>query len=143
MGLGVDILDIGKVKEKLRSYLQEAIEKGGDALAEIECEDYRDSFVVMLVLREMHLELLSKKITPIIKLQNPVNQIAEALEAAMVMKAFALATEKLQKFHPKIKLADLRSALTEEALDSFRGRTKEDIAEELKKAFPEVQLLFK
>lgn len=139
MGIGVDILDLNKVRETLRSYLKDTIDKGGDALVEIAAEDFRDVFVVMLVIREMHLELLSKKITPVIRLDTGMKPI-DAIETALLMKSFAIATEKLQKFHPKIKLADLRATINEEALDTFKGKSKQEVVEELKKAYPEAKL---
>lgn len=140
MGIQIDVMDVGKVRTQLREYIQQVIDKGGDAVAEINCDDVRDSYIVMLVLREMHLELLSKKITPVIKLEQSM-KVADALEAAMVMKAFGIATEKLQKFHAEIDLKTLREQLTEEALDSLRGKTKSQVADELSKVFPEIQSL--
>ena len=60
MGIGINVLDIGELSAKIREYLQDVIDKGGNAVAEIECEDYRDTYAVTLVIREMHLELLRR-----------------------------------------------------------------------------------
>jgi hypothetical protein len=64
------------------------------------------------------------------------------MEIALLIKSFAIATEMLQKFHPKISLANLRETINESALDSFKGKSKEEIAEELKKTFPEAKDFF-
>lgn len=140
MGVQIDVMDVGKVKTQLQEYLQVIVDQGGDAVAEIECDELRDSYIVMLVLREMHLELLSKKITPVVKLRQK-RDTQEALEAAMIMKAFAIATEKLQKFSPETDLKTLREQLAEQALDSFKGKTMSAVIDELQKAFPEFERL--
>lgn len=138
MGVNVSIMDIEDAKKRVSEYIGQLVQKSSEAVIELECEDYRDTMLVMMVLRELHPELLEKKIFPVVRLTTGMNQI-DAIETALLMKGFALATEKLQKFHPKIKLVDLRATINNEALDSFKGKTREEISQELKDSFPETK----
>lgn len=138
MGVSIGMVDIEDAKKRVSGYIKELVEKGTESIMELDCDDYRDSMLVLLVLREMHSELLEKKIFPVVRVTTGMSQV-DAIETALLMKSFAIATEQLQKFHPKIKLVDLRATINSEAIDSFKGKTREEISQELKDSFPETK----